>query len=615
MKKQKQSKTPPQPEKRVTDSPTKAQTKRRTNSWWLGLVLAIGVTLVCIPFLIYGTYYWMYHDKIYPGVFIMDTPVGGKTIAEVEMYLEKKVAEYTQEPTLSVTYLNKEWHIPLPTSTIWETHATAEAAFAVGREDNWLEQISNQWQAWHLGKQIPVKLTLDDEWLTTQTATIAADIDIPLIPPAVHLSETKQVVADKGQAGLALDQDNLQQTIETRFTTFDHQAIPAVVKPLEIVVSEQQLITAQTRGQALLKKNLTLATNDQTSPLSWKLSGEDLLNLVSVTDHWSEEKLTDYLIQVAEEVDRPPQNAKFQFEEATHKVVEFAPALDGLVVDIEPTSQKMMAALNELEAIDTVAPVILVMERTTPEITLASVNDLGIKELLGRGESTYKGSIPSRVHNVALAASRINGTLVKPGETFSFNQAVGDISAATGYQAAYVIRQGRTELGDGGGVCQDSTTVFRAALNAGLPIEERRAHAYRVGYYEQDMKAGIDATVYAPSPDLKFTNDTPAHLLIQAKADSANRHLVVEIYGTSDGRVGEISNHTVCCITPPPPDVYVDDPTLPTGQIKEVEHKVAGAKARFDYKVTRGGTVIYEKIFLSTYKPWAAVFMRGTGPQ
>lgn len=562
----------------------------------------------------YGAYYLIYQDKIYPGVQINRQRVGGMTRVATQSLLENQVADYQKIKKLTAVYENQTWEIPLPQSDKWQVETTANEAFYVGRTGNWQRRLTEQWEAIRNGRHVQMRVMIDEVWLETQTGTIAAELDIPLIPPSVSLNEKDQLVTDKGKGGKETDQAALTLALKQRLSNFESQSITVVVKPLEIEVTDEQLEQAKTRAEGLLKRKLTLTTGDLTSPYDWEIDGQDLIGWLSVTNEWNQEAIGAYITEVATTVDRPAQNAKFQFDESSNKVKEFEPALDGLTVDYEPTVKVMEAALKQLETGEVMGPVTLVMKRAKPEITLERVNDLGIKELLGRGESTYKGSIPSRVHNVALAASRINGTLVKPGETFSFNQAVGDISAATGYQAAYVIKQGRTELGDGGGVCQDSTTVFRAALKAGLPIEERRAHAYRVGYYEQDVKAGIDATVYAPSPDLKFTNDTPAHLLIQAKADSANRYLAVEIYGTSDGRMGEITNHTVCCITPPPPDVYVDDPTLPTGQIKEVEHKVAGAKARFDYKVTRGGEVIYEKTFVSNYKPWAAVFMRGTGP-
>jgi vancomycin resistance protein YoaR len=87
---------------------------------------------------------------------------------------------------------------------------------------------------------------------------------------------------------------------------------------------------------------------------------------------------------------------------------------------------------------------------------------------------------------------------------------------------------------------------------------------------------------------LKFLNDTAHHILIQTVVDSPGRTMAIHFYGTSDGRRAEINNHEVWAITPPPPDVYQDDPTLPAGAIKQVEHKVAGAKAKFDYVVYRG---------------------------
>jgi vancomycin resistance protein YoaR len=252
--------------------------------------------------------------------------------------------------------------------------------------------------------------------------------------------------------------------------------------------------------------------------------------------------------------------------------------------------------------------------KSPPEITTDKINNLGINELIGRGSSTYFHSIPSRVHNVVLAASRINGTLVKPGDTFSFNDTLGDVSQFTGYKQAYIISDGKTILGDGGGVCQVSTTLFRSVLNAGLPVVERQAHAYRVGYYEQGSPAGLDATVYGPSPDFKFVNNTPAHVLIQATADPKNYSLVFELYGTSDGRVSVVSKPIVTNVTAPAGDLYQDDPTLPAGTIKQIEYKAWGAKVTFNYVVTKDGEEIFKKIFISNYRPWQAVYLRGTGP-
>lgn len=331
---------------------------------------------------------------------------------------------------------------------------------------------------------------------------------------------------------------------------------------------------------------------------------------------WDPEALNSLLDTLSQSIDIEPENALFEFQNgrvSAFKLSKSGRALDksALLRQVENQIVLLSSESQPQATINFPLPIIA----KEPLIQTDQANDLGIQELIGKGESTFKGSIPGRIHNVALAASRINGHLVPPGQTFSFNQALGDISAATGYKQAYVIKQGRTVLDDGGGVCQVSTTLFRAALNSGLPITERHAHSYRVSYYEQGgWKPGFDATVYAPSYDLKLKNDTPAHILIQAQTDTKNLTLVFELYGTKDGRISEISPTRLWDPRPAPPDLIQDDPTLPTGQMKQVDWANPGIKAAFDYKVTKNGEVMFEKNFFSNFVPWQAVYLKGTGP-
>ncbi len=327
---------------------------------------------------------------------------------------------------------------------------------------------------------------------------------------------------------------------------------------------------------------------------------------------WNEDVLDTTLERLSQEIDIPVQESLFQFSGG--KVTAFRPSSIGRQINREETKKHFASLLEQIPNMTTdIVTISARVDPVKPTIETANTNTLGIKELIGRGYSEFAHSIPGRIHNVILTASKINGILIKPGETFSFNEAVGDISAATGFQPAYIIKDGRTVLGDGGGVCQVSTTLFRAALGAGLPILERRAHAYRVAYYEQaGFKAGLDATVFAPSVDLKFKNDTPGYILIQSKVDRKNLTLTFELYGTSDGRKAEILNHVVGSITPPPPDLYQDDPTLPPGTVKQVDFAAWGAKASFQYKVTRNGETLEDHIFTSNFRPWQAVFLKGT---
>lgn len=307
--------------------------------------------------------------------------------------------------------------------------------------------------------------------------------------------------------------------------------------------------------------------------------------------------------------DKPAKNALFKFEDG--KVTSFKADEKGIELQTEEFMDNFKKQVESITDKKTHLVVKVTDRIIEPEITLAKANKHGIEELIAEGKSDYSHSIPSRIHNVILAASKFNGVLVPKGEEFSFNSVIGDISSSTGYQPAYVIQNGRTVLGDGGGVCQVSTTAFRAALNAGLPITERSAHAYRVSYYENDSQPGFDATIYVPTVDFKFKNDTPASILIMTEVDEENMILTFKFYGKKDDRQVELSPVTIWDVAPAPEPLYEDDPTLAKDQVRQVDYAASGAKAKFTYKVIKGEEV-HEETFTSIYRPWRAVFLRGT---
>jgi vancomycin resistance protein YoaR len=166
-----------------------------------------------------------------------------------------------------------------------------------------------------------------------------------------------------------------------------------------------------------------------------------------------------------------------------------------------------------------------------PEITSEKADSLGINALLGKGESNFAGSPAARTNNIKVGAKTFNGLLLKSGEELSFNNLLGTVDDTTGYQPELVIKNNKLIPEFGGGICQVSTTLFRAAMDAGLPILERRSHSLPVKYYNPQ---GYDAAVYIGSVDLKFKNDTEGTVLIQSKI--VGTKLYFEIYGTEDGR-------------------------------------------------------------------------------
>ncbi|MDP2649613.1 MAG: VanW family protein [bacterium] len=327
---------------------------------------------------------------------------------------------------------------------------------------------------------------------------------------------------------------------------------------------------------------------------------------------FSEDKLKTFLSPIAEKIDIEPVDALFTFQNG--RVSAFRLSSDGKKLDFEPLinqiKSKTLTVVSSQKPLDIYITVPIKIIK--PKVSTDKANNLGIKELIATGTSLFQHSIAGRIYNITLASTRLNGVLVAPNEVFSFNKALGDVSSFTGYQQAYIIQNGKTVLGDGGGVCQVSTTLFRALLNAGLPILERQAHAYRVGYYEQDQGPGFDATVYGPTVDLQFKNDTNHYILIQTYVDPTYQRLTFELYGTKDGRTVTLSQAAITNQAAAPEPLYQDDPTLPKGVEKQIDFAATGATATFTRTVEKNGKVIISDKFISNYKPWQAVFLRGT---
>jgi len=244
----------------------------------------------------------------------------------------------------------------------------------------------------------------------------------------------------------------------------------------------------------------------------------------------NEEALKSYLESVKNETRVNPENAKFAFSEG--KVSAFAISKNGYEIN---TEKSLMAVSEVLKKDPFTKDINLEINILKPEVSSSDVEQYGIKELIGEGVSNFRGSPKNRIHNIGVGAARFNGVLIKPGEEFSFIKNLGPVDESTGYLPELVIKTDKTIPEYGGGMCQVSTTTFRAAMNSGLKITARTNHAYPVQYYNPQ---GLDATVYIPSPDLKFINDTPAYILIQTRIEGTQ--LFFDFYGTSDGRETKI---------------------------------------------------------------------------
>jgi vancomycin resistance protein YoaR len=468
--------------------------------------------------------------------------------------------------------------------------------------------IKKYFTAFFAPKNFSLEVSINDTILDSYLEQVASQIDKPFIPSELNLDQkSNTIVVKDGETGQKTDIDTLKILIVSALSNYQ------LSLPIEIPLTsvgqlpqDSEVQKSKLSAAKLIGKTLEFTAPDQEVTLDDK-------TLISWLDFYRPcraDRLQEYINGLKTSLKKDPVEPVFKFE--NNKVLEFQPSQNGYVLN--DTNLEQLICTNITQLMDTTDKKITASFPVTvlePKFVNSQVNDMGIKELLGRGKSTFKHSSDIRNYNVEKGASIINRILVAPDETFSFIKNLGEVTLDNGFKKAYVIKKGKTELDVGGGICQVSTTLFRAMLDAGLDITDRHPHAYRVGYYEEDSPPGYDATVFIPNPDLKFLNDTGHYVLIQSTYDGKNKTLVYEIYGTSDGRKTEISNYRRWDSTPPPPDVYIDDPTLPPGKVVQDEHRIAGLKTAFDWKVTRNEEIIHQKTFQSSYVPWAAVFRRG----
>ncbi len=568
---------------------------------WRGKI-AVGVTFfIAIVAVIAGAYELAYLKTIIPRVI-----VAGVEVSNLDRNQALGVIQNTFDsfPNRVVVKVNGEekWNSD-GVMVARNFEGLVDEALMIGRTGDIVKRWKSRVEAFYKPIHLRNKLVFDDQSAETFAAMIEDKIATEGALPRLEVFGN-EVKIQQGVDGVKLDTSLLSQQIEEAFLLPGEQTVRVSTRIVENRIDQQKSTKVLDNAKYWLSHKLSIKYKKK----ELVLNGAEIVQLLSLTkSDLNEDEYENLVEKLRDAFEQSPVNAAINIE--GERVKEFTPEQDGLLIEYESFKKVLAVNLNESHGSEIEIPMVV----TKPKVSMDEINDLGIKTLIGVGTSKFHGSIPNRVFNLNLAASRVNGIVIPPGEEFSFNKAVGSIDRASGYKSAYVISAGRTVLGDGGGVCQVSTTLFRAAMNAGLPIVERKAHAYRVHYYEEDTGPGFDATVYSPSVDFKFKNDTPGHILIQSSVDTKNMAMKFEFYGTDDGRVATISAARISSQSPPPSAMYQDDPTLKTGVVKQVDWAAWGARSEFDYVVTRNGEEIGRRKFVSSYKPWQAIYLRGTG--
>lgn len=575
------------------------------------------IALVCVLF-----FESAYSDVIYPGVHAGGIDLGGKTKAEAQAILEKKYEKISKD---GIIFFYGEKQVVVPIEIFGndpdlsrviisiDIKQPAEKAYVYGRDGSIVQNLIFQLLSFVASKNIPISYTVNEKQVLGILKNGFKDMENPGRDATLSISNSTMHIL-KEQEGAVFDYEKGIQRLNDQLFYLLNTPIE-----LEQVFVHPKITTDQAMEALPLAEEIMQTSTPRIlyEAMSWKIDKGQVVDWLEfyimdsgskknekpVGIHFNHDRIVAFLQGISDKITIEPIEAKFEL--VGGRVTQFQASRNGRKINYELTYNKINKEyfLNGNSEID------IIVDSMPPLVSTKDINNLGIKEQIGIGITNFSGSPKNRRLNIANGAKLLNGLLIKPQEELSLINALKPFDATNGFLQELVIKGDRTIPEFGGGLCQIATTIFRTTLNAGLPITERRNHSYRVSYYEPP--AGIDATIYEPSPDYKFINDTPGHILLIAAVDKDD--LIIKFFGTSDGRKSEISPEKpkIYNITDPGEPRFIDTDTLPPGEKKLVEKPHKGADTSFDYIVTYSDGITKKTTFASRYVAWKETWLVG----
>jgi vancomycin resistance protein YoaR len=584
--------------------------KRRSIVTPVLFVLFVAAIAVVLPYAanLYGG-----HAAV-QGVSVQGKAVGGMDQQTIAKQLEQRYAAWSRQP-LTLTFEGKQWQPTLAELGVkLDVDQTAAAAVMATREGGPLERMGELWALWRGGVDVSPRLSVDQYTLQAYLTNISRQLEHPPRDAALSVAEGK-VIPTAAQAGRQVLVDATAADILHALQSLQPQTVTLRTRALEPMLTDQGMAQAITDARTLLSGPLTLTHGDQ----SWTWQPDKIAELLSTRAEHGQmivtvdpDRLHKAVADLAQVVDSGSAEPRLAFNGSSLQIIE--PGKTGWQLKQDEAATMISQALRTHQR--TLA---LPVAEVQPQVTPEKLATLGIHELVGEGKTSFAGSAAYRITNIKAGAARMNGVLIAPDEEFSFNTQLGAVDETNGFVEGYAVIGNRTQLEWGGGVCQDSTTVFRAAFWAGLPITERHAHPFYISWYDaysfpDQAGPGMDATIYTGVQDLKFKNDTGNWLLMEATVDEANQVLTVRLYGTRPNRTVTLRGPTIDNIVQPPASpVYVDDPSLPAGTVKQTDVARRGMDIAVERIITENGVERPPEVFFTRFKAWPNVFVRGTG--
>ncbi|MGB1286531.1 MAG: VanW family protein [Aggregatilineales bacterium] len=590
----------------------------------LPLLAFAGMMLLILVLLLFlAAFQIRYQSLFYPGVNVAGVDVSGLTPEQARPLLANAVT-YGSDTVFTLRDGNRIWQMNAAELGLsFNLDATLQTGFAIGHDSDIVSNLTTQADAWFNGQIVPPVIEYDRRIAAAKLQTMADDITQQPVNATLSLTGAS-VSTTAGQNGRVLDVPATLTLLETAISNLESGAeIPLVINESPPTVWSVEPTANLIRNALSAPLTLVALDDDGQSLGPWTITTEQLaaLLVVTLTNNADGTQSYDasidmsafeiYLAGLAPGLIRSPRDGRFLYNDGTGQLEIVQEAVNGRSLNIEET----LARLEEAVFLTENRSVSMAFDYTLPayhnQITAA---ELGIRELVAESTTYYSGSSANRRTNIAVSASRFNGVLIAPGDEFAFNTLLGDISEENGFVEGNVIFGGRTVTGLGGGVCQVSTTAFRAAFTGGFAITERNSHGYRVGYYEQrNSPPGLDAAIWQPERDFRFQNNTPYHLLIETSYVPGEDALQFRFYSTKHWQA-QLEDPIINDRVPALPTTYEANGELQPGQSLQVDYSAEGA----DVTVYRNvydmqGNLVLEDYEYTHYLPWGAIIQVAPG--
>jgi len=577
-------------------------------------MLVLNVLLVLLVLVLLGAggglYYLdrSYQGKIYPNISVQGMPIGEMTPAAAESALRARYAVFLRQP-VTVTFGDRTWHpTPVEMGIDFNFKGAIDGAYRAGRGNGLIEDVQGVAAIWQNGLDLPLHVSFDQRAMQRYIDTLRPQLEQAPADAQLQLSGLT-VQTQPSRIGRQILVDATVRDLTAALRTFTPQTVALQTQELLPRLDDAAVAAARAQIEATLQGPLTLSV--ERKEYTW--SPEEIalmLEIARVPNGTNTDRvavgLNQYQVErrlraIADETGRGSVNPRVAWNNGDLKII--SPGKPGLRVDEAQARDMIISAITGQER--TLA---LPVREVAPQVTEANLHQIGIDSLISVGKSDFAGSAAYRINNIGVGMNILNGILIAPDEEFSFNDNIGAIDAKQGFVEGYAIISNRTQLEFGGGICQDSTTMYRAAFWAGLPITERWGHTFYISWYDKYGPTGMDATIFTGGPDLKFKNDTGHWLLLQSWSNPKTHVAQVEIYGTKLDRKVDFSQRVYDRVPAPGEPVYVADAKTPRGSTHQTDTARGGMTIDIYRTITENGVKRQPELFRTKFRAWPNIY-------